>query len=358
MKQLRIAILGQGRSGRDIHGLHFKNDTERFKIVAIVDGMEVRRNRAAEEFGCDVYGSYTEILDRKDIDLVVNALPSHFHFDVTKDLLEHGFNVLCEKPFVPTVKLVDELVETAKKYGVALMTFQQSRFAAYFEKVKEVIASGDLGRIVEVSIQFNGFARRWDWQCCLDFNGGSLANTGPHPLDQALNILDNYDEMPNVFCKMDSCNSFGDAEDYVKLILTAPEKPLIDLEISSSDAYPCYTYKVQGTNGTLKGSMSRIDWKYFKTEEAPSQSLNRGTLTQPPPELLPAYCSEKLTWYEESWDGDAMSPFTFAVKKYYDTVYDHLAEGKPLVVTMDQVRQQIAVINEAHRQNPKFLYYK
>jgi len=279
MKQLNIAILGQGRSGRDIHGRHFHTDTERFKVVAIVEPMDIRRARAADEFGCDVYSSYKEILCRDDIDLVVNATPSYLHFEITKNLLEHGFNVLCEKPFTPTLEMLDDLTETAKKCGRELMVFQQSRFAGYFEKVKDVIASGELGRICEVLIRFNGYARRWDWQCCLDFNGGSLANTGPHPLDQALNILDNYDEMPDVWCHMDSCNSFGDAEDFVKLLLRAPGKPLIDLEISSSDAYPPFTYKVQGTRGTLKGNMSKIDWKYFVEEEAPKQKLVREALT-------------------------------------------------------------------------------
>ncbi|MBO5914311.1 MAG: Gfo/Idh/MocA family oxidoreductase, partial [Clostridia bacterium] len=256
MKQIRIAILGQGRSGRDIHGLHLKKDTERFKVVAVVDQMEIRRERAAVEYGCDVYADYKDILSRDDIDLVVNSLPSHFHFAVTKDLLEHGFNVLCEKPFVPTVEEYDILVSIAKEKGLNLLVFQQSRFANYFLKVKEVIASGKLGRIVHVGVQFNGFARRWDWQCCLDFNGGNLANTGPHPLDQALNILDYYDGMPQVFCHMDRCNTFGDAEDYCKLILKAPNRPIIDLDISSCDAYPAYTYKVEGTRGTLKGNMA------------------------------------------------------------------------------------------------------
>ena len=37
MKQIRVAILGQGRSGRDIHGLHLKKDTERFKVAAVVE---------------------------------------------------------------------------------------------------------------------------------------------------------------------------------------------------------------------------------------------------------------------------------------------------------------------------------
>ena len=54
MKQFNIAIIGQGRSGRDIHGLHLKKDTERFRVVAVVEKLEKRMNRAAEEYGCDV----------------------------------------------------------------------------------------------------------------------------------------------------------------------------------------------------------------------------------------------------------------------------------------------------------------
>jgi len=352
MKQLRVVILGQGRSGRDIHGLHLKKDTERFKVVGVVEPMEIRRERAAKEFGCETYSDYKQLFGRTDVDLVINATPSHLHYSITKDLLEHGFNVLCEKPCVPTVKEFDDLVETAKKNNRVLLVFQQSRFASYFLKVKEVIHSGVLGRIVHIGIQFNGFARRWDWQCCLEFNGGNLANTGPHPLDQALNLLDYYDGMPNVFCKMDRANTFGNAEDYVKLILTAPNRPLIDLDISSCDAYPSYTYKVEGTRGTLKGTMGHIDWKYFKEEEAPKQQLMKEPLCQGE-EKLPAYCTEQLKWYEESWDGDPQAPFIAAVKTYYDQVYDLFTEGKEHEVKLYQVRQQLAVIEEAHRQNPQ-----
>ncbi|MBO4452987.1 MAG: Gfo/Idh/MocA family oxidoreductase [Clostridia bacterium] len=350
MKQINIAILGQGRSGRDIHGAHLRKDTERFKVVAVVDGMEERRERAKTEYGCDVYSDYKEILGRKDIDLVVNSMPSNLHFPITKDLLEHDFNVLCEKPFVPTVKECDILTALAAERGRKLLVFQQSRFANYFLKVKEVIASGVLGRIVHIGIQFNSFARRWDWQCCLSNNGGNLANTGPHPLDQALNLLDYYDGMPQVFCHMDRCNTFGDAEDYVKLILKAPDRPIIDLDISSCDAYPCYTYKVEGTRGTLKGTMAHIDWKYFVESEAPEQHLVREPLVYNPGSY-PAYCSEKLVWHERSWDGDPQAPFIAAVQTYYDQVYQLFTEGREHDIKLYQVRQQLAVINEAHRQN-------
>ena len=351
MKKLNVAIIGQGRSGRDIHGKHFHTDTERFHVAAVVEALEDRRRRAVEEYGCDTYESYSELFGRKDIDLVVNASFSYMHAPITIDLLNHGFHVLTEKPCAGTPEEVQAMMDAGKKNNRMFAIFQQSRFAPYFEKVKSIINSGVLGRIVQISIRFNGYARRWDWQCCQEFLGGSLYNTGPHPMDQALNLLDYYDGTPNVFCRMDRANTFGDAEDYVKVILTAPERPLIDVEISSCDAYPGYTYKVQGTRGGLKGNMTHIDWKYYSEEEAPRQVLIKTPLKNS--EGLPMYCSEKLVWTEESWNTNEPRTFTYAVKRFYDTIYNHLVNGASLVVTPEQVKQQIAVIHECHRQNPQ-----
>lgn len=196
---------------------------------------------------------------------------------------------------------------------------------------------------MQISIAFNGYARRWDWQTCQDFNAGSLYNTGPHPVDQALNLLDYYEGTPEVLCRMDRANTFGDAEDYVKLILTAPGRPLIDLEISSCDAYPSFTYKIYGTQGGPCGSQTEIKWRYFDPAEAPAQKLIREPLRDE--NGLPLYCSEKLIWTEQSWMSDGPRTFTYAVKKYDDTIYAHLTEGAPLVVTPEQVRQQIDVID-------------
>ncbi|MBE6883302.1 MAG: Gfo/Idh/MocA family oxidoreductase [Ruminococcaceae bacterium] len=351
MKTLNVAVLGQGRSGLDIHCNYLPHDTERFRIAAVVDALPERREKAARLFSCDTYADYTELFGRTDIDLVVNALPSHYHPPVTIDLLEHGFNVLTEKPMARTAAEVDAMIAASEKSGKMLAVFQQSRFAGYYETVKSVLASGKLGRILQISIHFSGFARRWDWQCCQEFGAGSLYNTGPHPLDQALDLLDYRDGMPDILCRMDRANTFGDAEDYVKLILTAPDRPLIDMEVSSCNAYPNFTYNIQGTRGGLQGSLNELKWRYFKLEEAPEQHLIKTPLMKP--DGSPAYCSEQLTWYEEEWKANPNdSPFTGAVGKLYSTLYEHLVNGKPLVVTPQQVRQQIAVIERCHEMNP------
>lgn len=350
MKKLRVALLGQGRSGYSIHGQHLLKDTERFEVVAVVDALPERREKAERVFGCDTYATYQELFARTDIDLVVNSLTSPYHCPVTIEFLEHGFNVLCEKPIGEKPEDIDRMVAAAEKSGKMFAMFQQSRMAPYFKKIKEVLSSGVLGRVVQISVAFDGFARRWDWQTLQENIAGSLYNTGPHPVDQALNLLD-YEGMPTVFCKMDRVNTFGDAEDYVKIILTAPDRPLIDISISSCNAYPSGTYNIQCEHGGLWSNQTEVKWRWFDPKEAPEQRLIRTPLTDANGE--PAYCGEKLPWQEKSWTAaQDESAFVSAVHEYYSNIYEHLTEGKELIIRPEQVRQQIAVIYECHRQNP------
>ncbi|HOZ48596.1 MAG TPA: Gfo/Idh/MocA family oxidoreductase [Candidatus Hydrogenedentes bacterium] len=351
MKKIRVAIIGQGRSGRDIHGAYLSQDTKRFTIVAVVDPIRERRERAAIEYGCNVYRDHRALLKRTDLDLIVNATPSMLHVPVSLECLRAGFNVLCEKPLASKTQDVDALIAASQKANKVLAIFQQSRFAPYFRQVRKVIDSGVLGDIVQVSIAFNGFSRRYDWQTLTEFMGGSLLNTGPHPLDQALQLF-GTDRMPDVKCYLRNANSYGNAEDHVMLILSGEGRPLIDLEISSCCAYPCYTYNVYGTRGGLKGSTAAMEWRYYDAKDAPKMRLHRKPISKP--DGTPSYCVDSLTWHQRSWKvpvkkGDLFSAMS---GQYYSMVYRTLTTGAALEITPEQVRQQIAVIQECHRQNP------
>jgi predicted dehydrogenase len=348
---IKVGIIGQGRSGRDIHGVYLVTDP-RFKIVAVVDALADRRERAAREYGCEAYAGYRKLLRRKDLDLVVNASFSFQHVPITLAVLKAGFNVLCEKPLAPRARDVDRLIDQSQKSGRLLAVFQQSRFAPYFEQIKKVIASGVLGRIVQINLAFNGFARRWDWQTLQEFRGGNLLNTGPHPLDQALRLYDS-EVMPEVTCYMDRANTYGDAEDHVTLTLRGPGRPFIVLEISSCCPYPTFTYNIYGTRGGLKASTSHMDWKYYVPEENAPQELKRQPIAKP--DGTPAYCTETLTWHEESWDlpPESKDLFGSMSKAFYNMLHRTLTEGAPLEITPQQVRQQIAVIQQCQKQNPE-----
>jgi len=344
-RPIRVAILGQGRSGYDIHARHLARD-RRYTIVAVAEPLADRREQAEREFGAQTYEDYRDLIRRDDLDLVVNAAPSHLHVPISLEVLAAGHNVLCEKPLARRAAEVDQLIAASRRAGKLLAIFQQSRFAPYFEQVGKVIRSGVLGRIVMIKVAANGFGRRWDWQTLQECNGGNLLNTGPHPLDQALQLFG--PGMPTITCLMDRANTFGDADDHVKLLLSGEGRPTIDLEISSCCAYPLYAYQVYGTRGGLSGTTTEIAWKYFDPRRAPRQTLLREPLAGR------AYCRETLKWTERKWTvpkGKA-DLFSYMSRQFYSHLHKTLTEGAPLVITPEQVRQQIAVIEECHRQNP------
>lgn len=371
MKKIRVAIIGQGRSGRDIHGAYLKTDP-RFQIMAAVDYLAERRRRAELEYNCAVYRDHHDLFQRRDLDLIINATYSQLHAPISLECLRAGYNVLCEKPLAATVKQVDQLIAAARKTRKVLAIFQQSRFAPYFVQLQKVLQSGVLGRIVQISIAFNGFGRRWDWQTLKSRNGGSLANTGPHPLDQALQLFGKG--QPEVRCFMDHTdNSFGDAEDHVKVLLSGNGHPTIDLEVSCCCTYPSFTYNVYGTRGGLKATTTSMEWKYYKRSEAPPHKLIKEPLVQP--DGTPAYPHEQLSWHTGAWPAAApgamagrsaapsaksktsgytpAAPVSNLTAEFYTMLYKTLTRGAPLAITPQQVRRQIAVIEECRRQNPQ-----
>ena len=162
MRKLNLAIIGQGRSGKDIHGKYYiSQDNTLFNVKYVVDADEYRRGVSLERYpGCEVLCDYRELLDKKDIDLVVNATYSDLHYATTKELLENGFNVLVEKPFARSQYECDDLIRIAKSKNLVLAVFQQTFFAPFYQDILRVIESGVLGDILQLSIRYNVFARR------------------------------------------------------------------------------------------------------------------------------------------------------------------------------------------------------
>ena len=356
MKKLNVAIIGQGRSGYWIHGKYFLTDhgKEHFNVVAVVDYLEGRRKNAEEVFGCDTYEDYRELFNRNDIDFVVVSTYSHLRFPVVMDLLEHNMNVVAEKPLAKYGMEVEKMINASKKSGAMLTVFQQSRLAPYYRRVKEIIASGVLGNIQHISLNFSGYARRWDWQTTQSMYGGELLNTGPHPMDQALDLINTPgDTLPNVFSVLKRVNVTGDAEDFVKVLLTYPDRPLIEVEINRCNAYSDYVYRICGDRGTFECTIGAAKWKYFDYKPIPE--LQMETLIGEDG-VSPSYCSEELEWheFEEEFNGDA---FNSAPAQYYQNIYDHITNGIELAIKPEEVLKQIRVAELIHAQNPLDVKY-
>lgn len=61
LNNIKVGIIGQGRSGRDIHAFSLGKMADRYQIMAVSDLLEARRERAIRELGCDAYADYREM---------------------------------------------------------------------------------------------------------------------------------------------------------------------------------------------------------------------------------------------------------------------------------------------------------
>jgi len=351
MKKLNVAIIGQGRSGKDIHGKYYRSaDNLYYCVKYVVDADAFRRSVAEEIYpGCRTFSDYTALYALDDIDLVVNATYSDMHYPITRDLLLHGKNVLVEKPFARSRYECDELIRIAKEQGVTLAVFQQTFLAPFYRFAYELTHEGTLGDVKQISIHYNNFARRWDWQTLQKKCAGSTYNTGPHPIGMALGFLDFDRNARVVYSKLDTALTSGDADDYAKILLTAPGKPLVDVEISSIDAYSDYNIKIQGTRGTFKATPKSYEMTYIQDGENPERPVIEDFLKDE--NGNPIYCSEKLSKHvvSEKFNGTA---FDIGTAKLYEQLYFRITEGKEMTVTAEMAASIISVIEEVHAANP------
>ena len=356
MKKLRLAVIGQGRSGMNIHGKYYRSErNEHYTVGYVVDKDPAMRERAKDLYpGCETLADYTELFGKSDIDLVVNASYSDQHFPITKDLLEHGFNVLTEKPFARNMFECDTLIKTAKARGVVLAVFQNTQKAPFYLDALKKAQSGVLGDIKQISIRYNSLARRWDWQTLQKKMGGSAYNTGPHPIAMGLGFLGFDDDVRVEYSKLDTALTSGDAEDYVKIILGAPGKPTVDIEMNSTDAFSDYNLKIQGSRGTLKSTPKGYKMKYYLDGENPAHRPIEESLRND--EGLPVYCSEKLVFHEEEGEYSGTA-FDVGTSGIYEDVYFAITESRPLSVSCEDAAKVIKVIETAHAENPLPIKY-
>lgn len=343
---IRVGIAGQGRSGFDIHARWLRTVPEQYKIVAVADLMAERRAQAKAELGCRVYKTYEEMLKAGGFDLFVNATPSYLHPKGAIAALNAGYHTVCEKPSATRVADFDKMVAAARKSGKVFAPFQNSRFQPAFAKIREVLASGVLGGLVHARINYSGFGRRWDWQTKQELWGGNINNTGPHPLDMAVVLFG--ERVPEVYAKLWSGpSSFGDADDFSMVVLHGRNAPTIEVFVSSYLAYPLGDiFSVNGTQGGLCGNFQTLKWRYFDPAKAPKQKLMTGWSDRR------MYNSESLPWVEAEWKLDIPDVFQTISKGFYDNVYNALVNKGKLEVRLDQVRRQVFVLEESHRQNP------
>lgn len=127
-------------------------------LVGVCDSSAAARARDAQTFGVPTFERWEDALTLRPA-AVVNALPTHLHFSITRTLLEERVHVLVEKPIATDLSEAMELIDVAERNGAVLMVGHTERFNPAVRAVRDYIASARLGEIVSMSARRVGVAR-------------------------------------------------------------------------------------------------------------------------------------------------------------------------------------------------------
>jgi len=145
---LRIGVIGTGAMGQ--HHLRIYSEMRDVELVGLCD---VDRNRAgslAKMYNTTAYFDHRELL-KQDLDAVSVVVPTTFHTEVALDVINSGTHLLVEKPIADTLENADKMINAAHDAKVKLMVGHIERFNPAVLKLKEIIDSGILGKIVSIS---------------------------------------------------------------------------------------------------------------------------------------------------------------------------------------------------------------
>jgi predicted dehydrogenase len=191
MSIFKWGILGPGGIARA-----FATDLQRLDghaIAAVGSRTLSNAQEFVQTFGGTAYGSYDELVADPNVDAIYVATPHPAHKDSVITALNAGKPVLCEKPFAVNASEAQEMVAAAQKNNVALMEAMWARFLPHYAQVREIIASGVLGKIVTVHADHGQRLADQNIPRLVEpsLAGGALLDLGIYPVSFAHMVLGN-----------------------------------------------------------------------------------------------------------------------------------------------------------------------
>ena len=131
------------------------------------------------------YGSYYELYEDKNVDVIYNPLPNHLHLNTTIEACKNKKHVLLEKPITLKAKEVDQLIKVAKNNKVIVKEAFMVRYHPQWQWVKKLIRTGGIGEVRSISTLFS-FTNidPKNIRNIKKYGGGSIYDIGCYPVQR------------------------------------------------------------------------------------------------------------------------------------------------------------------------------
>lgn len=261
MDVVRIGIVGSGYMART-----YAETTSKFnqgaRLVAVAGGR--RAPALAAEYGISAEPTVEALVNRRDIDAVILAMPEQVRLQYTRLAAAAGKHILSEKPMAPTVAECDQMIEVCRQAGVTLAMIQTARYRGVQARAKRMIDEGRIGKVWMVrnvsmftQAEYREAAQDKPWLTDAA-GGGFFYDQGVHNFDllrwltgqeptQVFANVTTYSELPwRALSAMAQVQFDGGATAQVSICLEAPDT-----------VYPASSFRFQviGDKGLLDFDM-------------------------------------------------------------------------------------------------------
>jgi predicted dehydrogenase len=162
--KVNIGVIGLGIMG--YNDVNAAKKVPGVQLVAACDLYDGRLEHAKELFGNDLYTTkdYRQILDRKDIDAVIIATTDLWHARITKEALQKGKHVYCEKPMVHRISEGMGVVKAQQASKKVMQVGSQRVSSVLYAKAREIYKSGEIGKLNMVNATYDRQSALGAWQ--------------------------------------------------------------------------------------------------------------------------------------------------------------------------------------------------
>lgn len=248
MAKVRFGILSTANIARKALIPAMKR-AENAEVVAVAS-----ESGKAEAFAAELdiprhYDSYKELLNDPDIDAVYIPLPNQLHKEWAIEAAKAGKHVLCEKPAALTSQEVEEIAEVFKQHNVLFMEAFMYQFHPQHDRVKEIIASGEIGdlKLIRSTFSFAHDGNPANIRLNRELGGGAIYDIGCYTIHASRLITG--EEPTDVKASATLHPEYG-VDMTAAGTLTFPSGVLASFDCSFEQQYKAQ-YEAVGTNGSI-----------------------------------------------------------------------------------------------------------
>lgn len=211
-------------------------------------------------------------LDKHKPDAVIVSNPTSLHLDVAIPAAEAGCSLLLEKPLSHSMDRIDELESALKKGGGRVVVGFQFRFHPGMMKAKQLIADGEIGRVISAHVHFGEYLPAWHpWE---DYRqgyaaradmGGGVVLTQCHSLDYLPWLVGKVESVWGFTAKLSDLEV--DVEDTAKIGLRFENGALGSIHLDYNQQPPAHYFEVIGTKGSLQWNLSDGATRIYRAVE-------------------------------------------------------------------------------------------